>query len=262
MRPKDFFMLLCIDIGNTNIVLGVTDQEQILHQWRIKTVKDATADEIGISVRNLFGFWGIRAEDVSGIIISSVVPSLTRIMDDFSSRYFNVRPLVVGQGIVTGMTIKYDNPSEVGADRIVNAVAGYEKYHTGLIIIDFGTATTFDCVSREGEFIGGAIVPGLIISSEALFEKASKLPRIEIFTRPGKAIARDTVNAMNGGIIYGYAGLVDGIVNRMKQETGYEMTVLATGGIAPLICGEASTIDHLEEDLTLKGLMILFKRNS
>jgi len=254
-------MLLCIDIGNTNIVLGVIDKDQVVQRWRIRTVKDATADETGIAVRNLFEYSGIRTDDIKDIIISSVVPSLIKVMEDFSIRYFNVRPLILGPGIKTGMPVEYDNPKEVGADRIVNAVAGYEKYHTGLIIIDFGTATTFDCVSGEGVFIGGAIAPGLIISCEALFEKASKLPRAEIFARPEKVIAGNTVSAMNAGIIYGYAGLVDGIVNRMKKETGYPMTVLATGGIAPLIFGESTTIDHLEEDLTIKGLMIIYKRN-
>lgn len=254
-------MLLCIDIGNTNIVLGVIRDDRVVMRRRIKTIKDATADDIGISVIRLFDYSGIKTGEVKDIIITSVVPSLMKSMEEFSQRYFNIRPLVVGADIKTGMPIRYDNPGEVGADRIVNAVAGYEKYHTGLIIIDFGTATTFDCVSREGEFMGGTIAPGLIISSEALFEKASKLPRIDTFSMPEKVIAKDTVSAMNAGILCGYAGLVDGIVNRMKKEIGYEVKVLATGGIAPLISGESSTIDHLEEDLTLDGLVILYKRN-
>jgi type III pantothenate kinase len=254
-------MLLCIDIGNTNIVFGVIDKDRVIQQWRIRTVKDATSDEIGIAIMNLFEYSGIKAGDINDIIVASVVPSLVNVMEEFSLRYFKFKPLVVGHGIETGMPVEYDNPKEVGVDRVVNAVAGYDKYHTGLIIIDFGTATTFDCVSREGVWIGGAIAPGLVISCEALFEKASKLPRTEIFAKPGNAIARDTVSAMNAGIIYGYAGLVDGIVNRMKKEIGYEMTVLATGGIAPLISGESSTIDHLEEHLTLEGLMIIYKRN-
>jgi type III pantothenate kinase len=254
-------MLLCIDIGNTNIVLGVIDQDKVVRNWRIRTVKDATADEIGISVRNLFEYSGMAAGDIKDIIVASVVPSLLTVMEEFSHRYFNVKPLIVGPGINLGMPVEYDNPKDVGADRIINAVAAYEKYHTGLIIIDFGTATTFDCVSREGAWIGGAISPGLVISCEALFEKASKLPRADIFAKPRNVIAKDTVSAMNVGIIYGYAGLVDGIVNRIKKETGYEMTVLATGGIAPLIYGESTTIDHLEEHLTLEGLMIIYKRN-
>lgn len=254
-------MLLCIDIGNTNIVLGVVEKDRVVMRRRIKTVKDATADDMGMAVTRLFEHPGIKTRDIKDIIITSVVPSPMKTMEEFSLRYFNVRPLVVGADIKTGMPILYDNPREVGADRIVNAVAAYEKYHTGLIIIDFGTATTFDCVSKEGEFIGGAIAPGLIISCEALFEKASKLPRIETFSMPEKVIAKDTVGAMNAGIICGYAGLVDGIVNRMKREIGYDVKVLATGGIAPLMLGESTTIDHLEEDLTLEGLIILYKRN-
>jgi len=254
-------MLLCIDIGNTNIVLGLIEQDKVVTRWRIRTVKDATADEIGIAVTNLFEHSGIRTGEINDIIITSVVPSIMKAMEEFSIRYLNLAPLIVGPGIKTGMNIRYDNPKEVGADRIINAVAGYEKYHTGLIIIDFGTATTFDCVSHDGEFLGGAIAPGLVISSEALFEKASKLPRIETFSSPETVIAKDTVSAMNAGIICGYAGLVDGIVNRMKKEMGYEVTVLATGGIAPLMFGESAVIDHLEEDLTIEGLMILYKRN-
>lgn len=254
-------MLLCIDIGNTNIVLGVIENDSVVMRRRIKTVKDATADDIGIAVTRLFEHSGVKTDDVNDIIITSVVPSLMKAMEEFSLRYFNVRPLVVGSDIEIGMPIIYDNPREVGADRIVNAVAGYEKYHTGLIIIDFGTATTFDCVSKEGEFIGGAIAPGLMISCEALFEKASKLPRIETFSMPENVIAKNTVSAMNAGIIGGYAGLVDGIANRMKREIGYEVKVIATGGIAPLMLGVSTTIDSLEEDLTLEGLMILYKRN-
>lgn len=254
-------MILCIDIGNTNVVFGLVENDKVIRRWRIKTVKDATADEIGIAVTNLFEHSGIKSGDIKDIIITSVVPSLMKSMEEFSSCYFNLSPLVVGAGIKTGMPIRYDNPVEVGADRIVNAVAGYEKYHTGLIIIDFGTATTFDCVSKEGEFIGGAIAPGLIISCEALFKRASKLPRIETFAMPENVIAKDTISAMNAGIICGYASLVDGIVNRMKKEIGYGVKVLATGGIAPLVFGESTVIDHIEEDLTIEGLIIIYKRN-
>lgn len=254
-------MLLCIDIGNTNIVLGVVEMGTIIRRWRTRTVKDATADEVGMTVTHLFEHSGIKISDLKDIIITSVVPSLMKTMEEFSIRYLNLTPMVVGAGIKTGMAIKYDNPKEVGADRIVNAIAGYEKYHTGLIVIDFGTATTFDCVSKDGEFMGGAIAPGLIISCEALFERASKLPRIENFSMPEKVIAKDTVSAMNVGILCGYAGLVDGIVNRMKKEIVYEVKVLATGGIAPLIFNESTVIDALEEDLTLEGLIILYKRN-
>ena len=254
-------MLFCIDIGNTNIVLGVAKQEKILQHWRVRTEKDVTADELGIFINNLFRSSDIEMSDITDIIISCVVPPLLNTMDELANRYFNVRPMVVGPGLKTGMSIKYDNPKEVGADRIVNAVAAYEKYRTGLVIVDFGTATTFDCVSAEGAYIGGAIAPGVTISSEALFQKASKLPRVEIFAKPKNIITKDTISGMNAGIIYGYAGLVDGIVKRMKREMGEKSTVIATGGLAPLISEESETIEHVEEFLTLEGLILLFKRN-
>ncbi|MFZ7110815.1 MAG: type III pantothenate kinase [Desulfatiglandales bacterium] len=254
-------MLFCIDVGNTNIVWGVTDGEKVLKHWRIRTERDITADELGILMNNLFRTSNFKLEDVTAIIISSVVPPLLMTLEDFSKRYFNVTPLIVGHDTQTGMPIHYDNPKEVGADRIVNAVAAYEKYHKALVVIDFGTATTFDCVSEDGAYIGGAISPGVVISCEALFQKASKLPRVEIFAKPKNVIAKDTVSSMNVGIIYGYAGLVDGIVRRIKKEMGQDPMVVATGGLAPLICEVSETIDRVEEDLTLEGLMIIYKRN-
>lgn len=254
-------MLLCIDIGNTNIVLGVSDRDRVLEHWRIRTEKDTTADELGILIRNLFGMSSLTFEDITDVIVSCVVPPLLEAVEELSEKYFKVRPMIVGPGLKTGMPIRYDNPKEVGADRIVNAVAAYEKYRSGLVVVDFGTATTFDCVSEDGAYIGGAIAPGVTISCEALFQKASKLPRVEIFTRPGKVIAKDTINSMRAGIIYGYAGLVDGIVRRIKKEMGEPLAVVATGGLAPLICKESETIEYVEEFLTLQGLMILFERN-
>lgn len=254
-------MLFCIDVGNTNIVWGITDRDQILNHWRIRTERDITSDELGILVNNLFRTAGRRLEDISDIIISCVVPPLLYTLEEFARRYFKVAPLIVGPNTETGMPIFYDNPKEVGADRIVNAVAAYEKYHKALVIVDFGTATTFDCVSNEGAYIGGAIAPGAIISCEALFQKASKLPRVEIFAKPRNVIAKDTISSMNVGIVYGYAGLVDGIVGRIKKEMGQDVTVLATGGLAPLICEVSETIDRVEEYLTLEGLMIIYKRN-
>ena len=254
-------MLFCIDIGNTNIVLGVTDREEVLHHWRIRTEKEITADELGILVGTFFQWKGIGFQDIEDTIVSCVVPPLLNTVEEFSRRYFNVAPVIVGPGIKTGMPIKYDNPKEVGADRIVNAVAAYEKYRTALVVVDFGTATTFDCISKEGAYMGGAIAPGVVISCEALFQEASKLPRVEIFTRPTTVIAKDTISSMNAGIIFGYAGLVDGIVNRIKRESGEEPVVIATGGLAPLISEVSQTIGQVEEFLTLQGLIILFKRN-
>lgn len=254
-------MLLCIDIGNTNIVLGVIDQDQILKHWRIRTEKDATSDELGILIGNLFRSSNLRMGDITDIIISCVVPTLLNSVEEFALSYLNAKPMIVGPGIKTGMPIQYDNPKEVGADRIVNAVAAYEKYNTGIIVVDFGTATTFDCISEDGTYIGGAIAPGAIISCEALFQKASKLPRVEIFAKPKNVIAKDTISSMNVGIIYGYAGLVDGIVKRIKEELAYGLIVVATGGLAHLISEESETIDHVEDFLTLEGLKILFERN-
>ncbi|MEE9418326.1 MAG: type III pantothenate kinase [Desulfatiglandaceae bacterium] len=254
-------MLFCIDIGNTNIVLGVTKDDKILQHWRIRTEKETTPDELGVLVTNLFHSAGLELAVVKEAIVSCVVPPLLNAVEEFCERYFDINPMIVGPGLKTGMPIKYDNPKEVGADRIVNAVAAYEKYGTALVVVDFGTATTFDHISGEGTYMGGAIAPGVAISCEALFQHASKLPRVEIFLRPSSVIARDTISSMNAGIIYGYAGLVDGIVTRMKKESSEELTVVATGGLAPLICEVSETIDHIEEFLTLQGLMLIHKKN-
>ena len=254
-------MLFCIDIGNTNIVLGITDKNKILKHWRIRTEKETTPDELGILVTNLFQSAGIDLKNIKNIILSCVVPPLLNSVEEFCRSYFKIKPMIVGMDLKTGMPIQYDNPKEVGADRIVNAVGAYEKYRNALVVVDFGTATTFDCISRQGAYIGGAIAPGVLISSEALFQKASKLPRVEIFAHPENVIAKDTVSSMNVGIIYGYAGLVDGIVNRIKKESRDNLTVVATGGLAPLISDVSATIDHIEEFLTLQGLMIIFKKN-
>ena len=254
-------MLFCMDIGNTNIVLGLIRKGEIFQHWRVRTEREVTSDEFGILVRNLLDHSGIRSDEIKHMIVSCVVPPLLNMVEEFASYYLKVKPLIVGSETKTGMPIKYDNPKEVGADRIVNSVAAYEKYRQAMVVVDFGTATTFDFVSGQGEYLGGAIAPGVWISSEALFQKASKLPRIEIFARPKGVIAKDTISSMNVGIVYGYAGLVDGIVNRIKKEVDYGVKVIATGGIAPLIARESETIDVIDDNLTLEGLKILYERN-
>lgn len=250
-----------MDIGNTNTVIGVVNGDKILHHWRIRTEPEVTSDELAIVVSNLFAIDGVQREHITEMIISCVVPPLLNSAEEFAEHFFGLVPLVVGEDTKTGMPILVDNPREVGADRVVNAVAAYEKYKTGLVVVDFGTATTFDYVSHEGTYMGGAIAPGVVISCEALFQKASKLPRVEIFRQPSSVIGKDTISSMNVGIIHGYAGLVDGIVKRMKKETGKDLTVVATGGLAPIICEVSETIEHVEPFLTLEGLIIIHKRN-
>jgi type III pantothenate kinase len=253
-------MLLVIDAGNTNIVLGFFDGERLVRDWRVSTDKSKTVDEYGILLHDLFRLAGIGFREIDAIIISSVVPTLTGVLEQLARKYIGCEPLVVGPGIRTGMPILYDNPREVGADRIVNAVAGFEKHKRSLIIVDFGTATTFDYVNRRGEYCGGAIAPGLMISLEALFQKASKLPRVELL-KPPTLIAKNTVNSMQAGIYFGYVGLVNEIVSRMKEESRDDPRVIATGGLACLIAPETKTIDEVDELLTLEGLRILYQRN-
>ena len=256
-------MLLVIDVGNTNTVLGLFDEDSLQHDWRIRTEIDHTIDEYGVLIYNLYMSSRMKAKEikaVTAIIISCVVPPMLNILEPLCIKYFNIKPLIVGPGIKTGMPIFYDNPKEVGADRIVNAVAAYDKYHKESIIVDFGTATTFDYISPKGEYMGGCIAPGIMISSEALFEKASKLPRVE-FSKPKTIITKDTVSAMQAGIMFGYAGLVDGIVERMKAEVKTNPLVIATGGLAQIVAQETKSIDKIEEMLTLDGLRIIYNLN-
>jgi type III pantothenate kinase len=253
-------MLLVVDVGNTNTVLGVFEGEELLHSWRIFTDRERTSDEYGVLIRALYEGSHLSERQVTGIVISSVVPPLTPILGELCRRYFQCSPLVVGPGTRTGVSIKMDNPREVGADRIVNAVAAHEKYRKSCIVVDFGTATTFDYVSERGDYMGGVIAPGVNISAEALFLHASKLPRVEV-ARPSHVVGKNTVSAMQAGIFYGYVGLVEGIVERMKRELGSDPLVVATGGLARAIASETPKIQIIDENLTLEGLRIIYEKN-
>ena len=253
-------MLLTIDVGNTNIVYGLFDGETLLHQFRVESSRGKTADEYAVVIRQLLAMHGIGPGDVHAAILASVVPALTEPMVELVKRAFDKEAMVVGPGIRTGMSILYENPREVGADRIVNAVAAFEKVKGGVIVVDFGTATTFDCVTPKGEYLGGVIAPGIQISADALFTRAAKLPRVEI-ARPPKVVGRNTLHSMQSGIVYGYVGLVDGLVERLKEELGYPCGVIATGGLARLIAPMSKTIEEVEDELTLVGLRLLYERN-
>ncbi len=253
-------MLLVIDIGNTNIVFGVYKDDTLVNHWRLSTVIGKTVDEYAILLNSLLYIERIRLNEIDSTIISCVVPPLLIPFEIVCRKYIGIIPLVVEPGIKTGMPVLYENAQEVGADRIVNAVAGYEKFKKSLIIVDFGTATTFDYITARGEYAGGAISPGMMISLEALFEKASKLPRIEL-VRPRTLVGKNTVHAMQAGIIYGYASLVDGIVKKMKDEVRADPYVIATGGLSGLIFKQSETIDEVDEFLTLRGLKLLYEKN-
>lgn len=259
-------MLLAFDVGNTNIVLGVFEGKKLIQNWRLETDMGKSADEYGMIINQLFSYEGISSKDVSDVIISTVVPSVLFTLQHLSVKYFNRRAIVVGAGVKTGLVIKYDNPKQVGADRVVNAVAALEKYGGPLILVDFGTATTFCAISDKSEYLGGTIAPGVKISSDALFEKTSKLPKVELY-EPGHVICKNTIESMQSGLVYGHMGVCDYIINKMKKElmeycdTDKEPKVVATGGLATMMDSGVDCIDYVDKMLTLEGLQIIYEKN-
>lgn len=259
-------MLLAFDVGNTNIVLGVYEGRELLQNWRMETDKNKSADEYGMIINQLFAYEGLSTKDVDDVIISTVVPSILYTLQHLSQKYFNTKAIVVGPGVKTGLIVKYDNPKQLGADRIVNSVAAFDKYKAPLIIIDYGTATTFCAVTAKGEYLGGIIAPGIKIAADALFEKTAKLPRVDL-EAPGHVLCRNTSEGMQAGVVYGNMGLTERVVSMMKKEihdyTGTDdpVTVVATGGLASLMASGVDCIDHVDKLLTLTGLQLIYEKN-
>jgi len=253
-------MLLVFDIGNTHMVVGLFLSNKLVADWRIGSDKTKTADEYGVLLKSLFREANIDAGRITDAVISSVVPPLTGIVERLIERYISVKPLVVGPGVKTGLSIKYENPREIGADRVVNAVAAINLYHPPLIILDFGTATTFCAIAENGDYLGGAIAPGIGIASEALFQRTAKLPRVEL-VKPKSIIGKNAINSIQSGLIFGYVGLVEGIITRMKAEMGCSPMVIATGGFSEFIAEVSKVIDKVNPDLTLEGLRMIYELN-
>lgn len=253
-------MLLCIDIGNTNITMGIYRGEELVAHWRVNTDHHKMPDEYGILLVSLMARQGFQPSDIRGISIASVVPPVTDIVLEMLAAYVGVEPLQVGAGVKTGVAVRYDNPYEVGADRVVNAAAAYRLYGGPACIVDFGTGTTFDALSATGDYLGGAIAPGIRVAAEALFQRASKLPRIDL-ARPRKAIGTNTADSMRSGILFGYVGLVEGMVERFRRELGPTMRVIGTGGLAKTIAQETDIIEVVDPWLTLRGLQIVYELN-
>ena len=255
-------MLLVVDVGNTHTVLGVWRNQELINSWRVTTRTERTADELGILLKSLFDAGdNVSTAQIEAAIVSSVVPSLTPTVVRMAKSLFGVQCLVVGPGLKTGMPIRYEDPREVGADRIVNAVAAHDRWSQGLIVVDFGTATTFDIVDPNGAYLGGAICPGVGISSQALFEHAARLPRVE-FSRPSQVVGRNTVASIQSGLVFGYVALVEGLIARIKADLEFPCKVVATGGLAKQIAKETDAIEEVDDGLTLVGLRIIYERNA